>query len=133
MSAGHVASCLKEFARGTRSRTSLEECIAGQARLAFWDTDQRSSELIALLPKVFFTRVDIDAQLRRFLAGELSARDLSDWAAGMRLLGCFVLEEDDPGSSEAWDLMDEIMSPDAWGPLTVESAIDLRTRLNVSS
>jgi hypothetical protein len=130
MSDRQIESCLEEFAHGARSRPSLEECLQGKAHLRFWDTNERSTQLLSRLPKVRFTRDDIDAQLGRFLAKELSTRELSDWAGGMRLLGCFVLDEDDPLSSEVWDLMDEMMSPDVWGPLTVESAIDLRRRLN---
>lgn len=124
-----LAHCLEEFAHGTRSRSALEDCLEGSARLKFWDTNERSTELLSRLPKVAFTRADVDLQLRRFLARQLDARELSDWAAGMRLLGCFILDEDDPGSSEVWDLMDEMMSPDVWGPLTTESAIELRRRL----
>lgn len=133
MSVGNLERCLKEFAQGSRSRSSLEDCLQGKARLRFWDTNERSSELLARLPKVQFTRDDVDAQLQRFLAGETTARDLSDWAGAMRLLGCFVLNEDDPGSSEVWDVMDEIMSPDVWGPLTIESAIELRRRLSMDA
>ena len=125
-----IEDCLVEFVRGTRSRSSLEDCLHGKVRLKFWDTNQRSAELLSSLPTVRFTRADVDAQLRKFLAKELSARELSDWAAGMRLLDCFDVNEDDSGSSEVWDLMDEIMSPDVWEALTIESVIDLRRRLN---
>jgi hypothetical protein len=125
-----IKDCLEEFARGIRSRSSLEECLRGKVRMRFWDTNERSAELLSSLPTVQFTRGDVDAQLRRFLAKELGARELSDWAAGMRLLDCFDVNEDDPGSSEVWDLMDEIMTPDVWEALTIESVIDLRRRLN---
>jgi hypothetical protein len=125
-----IEGCLVEFARGTRSRSSLEDCLHGRVRRKFRDTNQRSADLLSSLPTVRFTRADVDAQLRRFLAKELSARELSDWAAGMRLLDCFEVDEDDPGSSEVWDLMDEIMTPDVWEPLTIESIIELRRRLN---
>lgn len=125
-----IEVCLVEFARGTRVLSSLEGCLHGKVRLKFWDTNQRSAELLSSLPTVRFTRGDVDAQLRKFLAKELSARELSDWAAGMRLLDCFEVDEDDPGSSEVWDLMDEIMTPEVWEPLTIESIIELRRRLN---
>jgi hypothetical protein len=128
----HLEACLEEFARGTRSLSSLEDCLQGKVRLKFWDTNERSVELPSSLPTVQFTRGDVDAQLRRFLAKELSARELSDWAAGMRLLDCFIVNEDDSGSAEVWDLMDEIMSPDVWEVLTIDSAIDLRRRLNAA-
>jgi hypothetical protein len=127
-----LVRCLEEFARGTRTRVELEECLSGTAELRFWDTNERSSVLGAPLPRVLFGRADIDRQLQRFLAGALNARDLSDWAAGMRLLGCFTLTEDDPISSSTWDLMDEIMSPDVWEPLTVDTVIELRRRLSQS-
>ena len=124
-----IKTCLEEFARGIRSQSSLEDCLEGRARLRFWDTNERSSELLSELPKVTFSRADIDAQLMRFLASEISARELSDWASAIRLLACFVLDEDDPTSSQTWDLLDELMSPDAWGPITVDSVIALRRRL----
>lgn len=129
MTSNHVEACLKEFARGGRSRSSLEDCLSSEVRLSFWDTSERSSEILGRLPKVRFTRADIDSQLQCFLAEQITARELSDWAGAMRLLGCFVLNEDDPGSSQVWDLMDEIVSPDVWGPLTIESVIELRRRL----
>lgn len=127
---GEVERWLSEFAHGTRSRESLETCLSGIARLRFWDTNERGSEMLRRLPKVTFTREDVDAQLRRYLAKGITARELSDWAAAMRLLGCFVLREEDPTSSEIWDLMDEIMSPDVWGPISTESVLALRGRLD---
>ena len=130
MNGSEVEYCLKEFAKGLRPRASLEDCLLGSVRLRFWDTNERSSELLARLPKVRFTRDYVDAQLQRFLAGDIGARDLSDWAATIRLLGCYEVDEDDLGSSEVWDIMDELMSPDVWGPLNVDSVIDLRRRLS---
>lgn len=126
----NLLRCLNEFVDGARSISSLEECLGSNARLRFWDTNQRDVHLAGRLPQVLFSREQVDAELRRFLAGELSARDLSDWAAAIRLLGCFDVNEEDPGSSEVWDFLDELMSPDAWGPITVESVLDLRRRLN---
>ena len=128
--AREVERWLSEFARGARSRESLETALSGIARLRFWDTNERGSELLRRLPKVTFTREDVDAQLRRYLAQEITARELSDWTAAMRLLGCFVLQEEDPASSQIWDLMDEVMSPDVWGPISTESVLALRGRLD---
>lgn len=71
-------------------------------------------------------------QLRRFLSHKISATDLSDWAATLPLLGCFEVDEPDPGSSHVWDMLDELVSPDAWGEITVDSIIDLRRRLSAS-
>lgn len=130
MSDVDLRTCLSQFLHGKRSLTSLESCLGGAARLRFWDTDQRDVSLASKLPEVFFTREDVDAQLRRFLAQEVTARELSDWAAAIRLLGCYDVNEDDPGSSEVWDLVDELMTPDVWGPVTIESVLDLRKRLN---
>lgn len=76
---------------------------------AAWDTNQRAVEFHGLLPTVYFTREHIDAQLQRFLAGKVSARELSDWAAILRLL-------------------DEIMSPDVWEPLNTDTVLNLRRR-----
>jgi hypothetical protein len=129
MTDSRIVVCLEKFARGNLSRSSLEDCLKDKARLHFWDTNQRKTELSKPLPRTQFSRADIDAQLGRFLTGQLDARELSDWAGAMRLLGCFVLNEDDPGSSEVWDLMDELMSPDVWGEPTVEGVLDLRRRL----
>lgn len=124
-----LRQCLEQFVRGARSQADLEECLRGRRHFRFWDTDQRSVDRYGDLPTVHFSREHVDAQLRRFLSRELSARDLSDWAAALRLTGCFKVNEDDPGSSDVWDLIDELVSPDAWGPITVDSVIDLRRRL----
>ena len=120
---------LTRFARGGCSVSALEEFLAGGARLRFWDTDERSADLLRALPPVSFGRADLDAQLRRYLDGGLSSRELSDWAGTMRLLGCYRLDECEPTSSQVWDLMDEIMSPDAWGPISTDSVLELRRRL----
>jgi hypothetical protein len=100
--------------------------------MRFWDTNERSIEHAETLPVVRFGRADVDAQLHRFLSRGISARDLSDWAATLRLLGSFEVDEPDPGSSHVWDILDELMSPDAWGEITVDSIIDLRRRLSSS-
>jgi RHS repeat-associated protein len=126
-----VVSCLERFVSGGISRSELEDCIAPRARMRFWDTNERSIEHAETLPVVRFGRADVDAHLHRFLSHGISARDLSDWAATLRLLGCFEVDEPDPGSSHVWDILDELMSPDAWGEITVDSIIDLRRRLSV--
>jgi hypothetical protein len=125
----NIVSCLERFVAGAISRQTLEDCIAPRARMRFWDTDERSVEHTETLPIVRFGRDDVDVQLRRFLSNGISARDLSDWAATLRLLGCFEVDEPDPGSSEVWDILDELVSPDAWGEITTDSVIDLRRRL----
>jgi hypothetical protein len=124
-----LQGCLERFAHGLMSSADLEECLKGRRRFRFWDTNERSIENHGELPTVMISREDVDVQLRRFLARDLSARDLSDWVAALRLTGCFEVNEDEPGSSEVWDLLDELISPDAWGPLTIDSVIDLRRRL----
>lgn len=121
---------LEAFVRGELGLDQLKERLEGRAELRFWDTDQRDVALLHSFPETWFSRADIDAQLKRFLAGTLGARELSDWAGGLRLLGCFTVNEADPGSSEVWDLLDELMSPDVWGAITTESVLDLRRRLN---
>lgn len=130
MSAEEIKASLAAFVRGALAADQLEERLKGRVALRFWDTDQRDVALVGALPKVWFTRADIDAQLRRFLARSLTARELSDWSGAVRLLGCFKVNEEDPGSSEVWDLLDELMSPDVWGAITTESVLDLRRRLN---
>lgn len=124
--------CLQQFIRGERSLESLEDCLDGVAKLRFWDTDQRDVQLSSRLPEVLFRREDVDAQLQRFLAKGIDGRSLSDWAAAVRLLGCFDVGEEEPGSSEVWDILDELMTPDVWGPITVESILELRRRLNAA-
>ena len=132
MSVDVMRECLEQFVRGMKSPSELEECLKGRRRFRFWDTNERSIDHHGHLPTVYFSRDDVDAQLRRFLSQKMSARDLSDWAATLRLMGCFSVNEPDPGSSDVWDLLDELVSPDAWGPLTVDSVIDLRRRLDRS-
>lgn len=129
MKSSPLSQHLLDFSRGLISRDALEDRLEGKVRFHFWDTNQRSSDLVTKLPKVEFTKEDVDAQLRRFLSGELTARDLSDWGATIRLLGCFQLNLEDPASSAVWDIIDELMSPDVWEPLTVEVVISLRRRL----
>lgn len=129
MTAEALRQCLEQFVRGVRSHADLEECLKHRRRFRFWDTDQRSVDQGGDLPTVRFSRDDVDAQLRRFLSRELTERQLSDWAATLRLAGCFEVSEDEPESSEVWDLLDELVSPDAWGPITIDSVIDLRRRL----
>ena len=129
MSAVQVSRCLSEFAKGMRTLDALESCLGRRVQLRFWDTNERDTGLLTPLPSVLFNRADVDAQLRRYLEGGISGRELSDWAAAIRLLGCFDLEEDEAASSQIWDLLDELMSPDAWGPIDIDSILDLRRRL----
>jgi len=124
-----LKNCLEQYAAGVLSLDELENCLGSRARFRFWDSNERSVELSMRLPKVVFSREDVDRQLQRFLNHQIDARELSDWAATLRLLDCFEVNEPDPGSSEIWDLIDELVSPDAWGPVTVDSVIDLRRRL----
>lgn len=114
---------------GALSRDDLEDCLKSQTRFRFWDTNERSVEQSGRLPTVAFSRDDVDRQLKLFLAQQITARELSDWAATLRLLDCFEVNEPDPVSSEVWDLIDELVSPDAWGSITVDSVIDFRRRL----
>jgi hypothetical protein len=123
-------SGLRRFLEGAITRCELENILGNKTRFHFWDTNQRSVDHLGLLPKVLFTREDVDRELKRFLAKQISALDLSDWAATLRLLNCFEFEERDPVSSEIWDLIDELISPDAWGLINVDSVIDLRRRLS---
>ena len=127
-----LRDCLKQYVRGALSRDELEGCLESRARFRFWDTNERSLENSVRLPKIVFSREDVDRQLKRFLNHQMTADQLSDWAGILRLLDCFDVDEPDPSSSAVWDLIDELVSPDVWGAITVDSVIDLRRRLAVA-
>ena len=120
---------LEQFVRGQIDLDTLEDRLEGIVRFRFADTNERSVEFSAVLPTVFFGRSELQAVLKRFLRGDLKRRQVSDWAATLRLLDCFDLEASDEQPDIAWDVVDELMSPDGWGELTTESAIRLIHRL----
>lgn len=124
-----IKQILKGYVRGDVTLEDLQVALGSRRRFRFWDTNERAVTFSGPLPRVPFDRTDIDRQLQRFLSRTISARELSDWAGGIRLSGCFFVDADDQESSDTWDLLDEIMSPDVWGDITVESVIDLRRRL----
>lgn len=124
-----VRRCLERFVSGGISPDELKVCVEQRARFRFLDTSERSLQGIGALPRARFTRADVDRQLIRYLAERLSAEELSDWAATLRLSDCFEADESDPSSTEVGDFLDELVSPDAWGPITIDSVIDLRRRL----
>jgi hypothetical protein len=121
-----VAAALARFSKGELDLEELERALAGIVRFRYADTDERSAELLSgPLPLVTFRKEDIERVLRRHLRGELTAREASDWAATLRLLDCFELDAPAAEADAVWDVLDQLSSPDAWGALTTESAIQL--------
>ncbi len=115
---------LTRFAQGSMSLPELEVALESQVRFRYLDTNERSVELYADLPAVAVSMGDLANALRRYLLGLISGRELSDWAATLRLLDCYDVECDE-GSETLWHVLDLLMSPDAWGELTPERAEEL--------
>lgn len=125
-----IARALKEFGFGQLGLAGLETRLEGVVQLRFADTNERSVELRGeALPTIVLGKAQVQVVLERFLRGELDRREVSDWAAAIRLLDCFEFESPDEASDAAWDVIDELMSPDSWGELTTEGAIRLIHRL----
>lgn len=122
---------LRRFVQGTLDVGGLEDALQGAARFRFADTNERQIELPGPeLPETIFSREDVVGALRRYLERELTARDLSDWAATIRMMDCFELARLDPDPDTVWDVLDELTSPDAWDLPSVESALLLVGRLS---
>lgn len=126
-----IATDLKSFVEGRLSLSDLETALEGRVRFRYADRDERLVEgSISSLPLTAFSAADVERALRRFLRDDLSRRDLSDWAATLRLLDIFEVTRSDAAIADTvWDVIDQLMSPDAWGELTTESAIELISRL----
>lgn len=126
----NAALALKRFIEGELGLSDLEDALGEVARFSFRDTNERYVEYLISDPStVRFTRMDVERMLLRFLDGRLSARELSDWAAIIKMLDWYELDSTDPVPNEVWDVLDELMSPDAWGNVTTESALAMLRRL----
>jgi hypothetical protein len=127
-----VRKHLLDFIEGRLPFTDLEAALDGLVRFRYADRDERSVDgSIASLPAVRFHRDDVERALSRFLRGEISRHEISNWAATLCLLDAFELDPSTLGANEVvWDVLHELMSPDAWDELTTESAIHLLSRLH---
>ena len=125
------AGDLRSFVEGRLSITDLETALDGLVRFRYADRDERLVDgSISSLPITAFSAADVERTLRRFLQGDMSRRDVSDWAATLRLLDIFEVAPSDAAIADAvWDVIDQLMSPDAWEELTTEFAIELMSRL----
>ncbi len=125
---GKLDIALSSFAKLDIGLEQLQRALEGVVRFRYADTNERDVEMLGDLPSVEFHSNDVEAALRGYLNGKLSSRDISDWAATIRLLDAYdVSARDDPDS--VWDVLDQLASPDAWGSLTTESAIELIRQL----
>lgn len=120
---------LAEFAAGSLSLPALEEALDGWVVMRFWDTNERQLDFQRELPPVVFSATDVRRKIEEYVGGAITARELSDWAAAMRLLDCFDLDERTSHPDDTWDVIDELASPDAWGELTLERALFLMKEL----
>lgn len=120
-----ITASFKRFAAGEIDLCTLEDALDGRVRFHFFDTNERSIEILdPSLPSVVFSAADIEATLRRFLRGDLTRRQVSDWAAVLRMLDAYELAAGGRPDT-VWNVLDELMAPDAWGELSTESAIKL--------
>lgn len=124
-----VRAALAAFCQGELDLEGLEEALAGMVRFRYADTNERSLDVVSPLPLVTFRKEDVAKVLRRYLSGELAHREVSDWAATLRLLDCFELNGPEVESDAVWDVLDQLSAPDVWGTLTTESAIQLLHQL----
>ncbi len=129
MEVNGLRSALESFAHGDIDLDQLEGALTAVVHFRFADTNERSVEIVRPLPQVSFQTQDVRGVLERFSAGELTPREVSDWAATMRLLDCFHVAGDSDESDTTWEVIDELMSPDVWGDLTIEHAFELLQRL----
>lgn len=121
---------LRRFLQGTLDFDGLEEALTGVARFRYADTNERQIDFTGTaLPEVEFSREDVIRVLQRYLRKELRPRELSDWAATVRLMDAYVLTDSDPDPDAVWDALDELTSPDAWELPSVESALTMIGRL----
>lgn len=82
-------------------------------RLA-WDVEE---------PLVTLTRAEIDAVLRRYAAGELSAAEVETWADLIECREDIAFDPDD--ADPVNDLIHELANPLLAGPLTIDRAREL--------
>lgn len=126
---------LDKFVEGHLTVADLQTALDGLVRFRYADRDERLVEgSVSALPTTRFSSADVERVLHRFLKGELSRREVSDWAATLRLLDAFELALPSHVSAEAvWDVLDQLMSPDAWDELTTEATLNLLARLERSA
>ena len=75
----------------------------------------------------------VAAQLRRFLEGAVSARDLQGWAALVLLSGSFDAPSarpvDEDWYDDLWDVVNDLACPSVFGPITATAVADKVGRL----
>lgn len=124
-----TADILSRFVRGGVTLSELETGLAGTAEFRYLDTNERSVDLLGPLPNVWFGAADVTRVLEQFVRGERTARDVSDWAATLRMLDCFDVSPTEEDADVVWDVVDQLTSPDASGALSLERGWGLIQRL----
>lgn len=119
---------LSRFATLEISFEDLQQALEGVVRFRYADTNERDVEIFGPLPSVTFHKHNVEAVLQRYLKGEFTSRDVSDWAATIRLVDAYDVDSKDD-SDAVWDVLDQLASPDAWDSLTTDSAIELIRQL----
>jgi hypothetical protein len=77
-----------------------------------------------------FRRIHLSKMLTKYLEGQISELDLSDWCAFIFLSGLFVpegkTEEErwEAGNGPVWDILQQLMSPSVFGGLDFSKAKD---------
>ena len=103
MEVSALAQTLEQFVRGQIDCDTFQDRLEGVVYFRYADTKERSVELSGVvLPTILFGRAELQAQLQRFLRGDLNRRQVSDWAATLRLMDCFELEASDKEPDVAW-------------------------------
>ena len=127
-----VAEGLTAFVQGSLRLEDLEAALKNRVDFRYFDRDERRVGIQGEpLPIVAVQPSDVERILKGYLAGKCTRRDVSDWAATIRLLDCFeVVAATERATDRIWGVLDELMSPDAWDELTVEAALELIRKLN---
>lgn len=117
-----ITEILSRFVRSGVTLSELETRLAGVADFRYLDTNERSVVLLAPLPNIWFGAGDVTRVLEQFARGERTAREVSDWAATLRLLDCFDVTPTEDDADVVWEVVDQLASPDAWDALSLERA-----------
>lgn len=127
-----IRKILEDFLEGRLSLSQIQEMLRGQIAINF-DLSPAHREIYEnkLDDKTIRISVKVEhvrRMLQRYILGELSESELSNWAALIFLLPVFVPDSDtenerwDAGEGPVWDVIQRLVTPDIFGGLDKEIA-----------
>jgi hypothetical protein len=108
---------LKELVQFTRPTEPLWRELSSFG----WDCDDESIRLV-------FKKQDLLTVFERFLAGEISPKELEDWAEGLECRDDITFEEED--SDLMRDMLFRLSSPILTEDLTIQSVTKMKHELS---